>query len=390
MWTDKYLICVILIQLLLLKVVDSTESSNSMDGDTPKDNLLPLSVNSVLLNRDEANSFLNKERTRLLLTKRQLKDSKLTHVNRRFLKTRCNAGQWFEEEYWSDKCNSCGHGRYQDKDGHYDSSCKACPTGTYMPLNSGTSCGHCTAGQYQNQNAQAGCKHCPVGQYQNQNVQAGCKHCPTGQYQNQNVQYGCEHCPVGQYQNENANYVFHDTKNWQASEHECVAVNVWTVSCPDRDCATNWMDNADNILFHFNPRGGSHDHTPNKIVMNTRSSGSWKSDSHSLVNPPGPLQAKITATRIGFEVRIGGSLVYTYNHILPWNTFTHIQSDADASVQKACYVGCKSCSVGQYQDQNKQTGCKHCPGGQYHNQNLQTGCKHCSSGKFFFPIYSRT
>ena len=32
MWTDKYLICVVLIQLLLLKVVDSTESSNAVNA----------------------------------------------------------------------------------------------------------------------------------------------------------------------------------------------------------------------------------------------------------------------------------------------------------------------------------------------------------------------
>ena len=116
MWTDKYLICVILTQLLLLKVVDSTESSNSMDGGTPKDNLLPLSVNSVLLNRDEANSFLNNERTRKLLTKRQLKDSKLTHeVNRRYLKTTCNSGYRFEQHWYGDECYQCLRGTYQDE-----------------------------------------------------------------------------------------------------------------------------------------------------------------------------------------------------------------------------------------------------------------------------------
>ena len=204
MWTDKYLICVILTQLLLFKVVESTESSNSMDGGTPKDNLLPLSVNSVLLNRDEANSFLNNERTRKLLTKRQLltlslfKDSKLAHVDRRFLAT-CGPGRWFEWEFWNDECHSCGHGRYQDKNGHQDSSCKACPTGQYMNLNSGTSCGHCPTGQYQNSNVQTGCKHCPGGQYQNYNAQLGCKHCPSGQYQNQNLQTGCKHCSAGKF-----------------------------------------------------------------------------------------------------------------------------------------------------------------------------------------------
>ena len=37
----KYLTCVILISLLLLKVVEPTKSSNSMNGVTPKNSLLP-------------------------------------------------------------------------------------------------------------------------------------------------------------------------------------------------------------------------------------------------------------------------------------------------------------------------------------------------------------
>ena len=80
----KYLLYVLLVQVLLVKVVESVESTNSVDGG---DNIsLQRSlrdVNSVLLNRDEANRFLNVEDTRLLLTKRQHKDSKFAFVNRR-------------------------------------------------------------------------------------------------------------------------------------------------------------------------------------------------------------------------------------------------------------------------------------------------------------------
>ena len=114
----SFFIFVVLIQFL--KVVESVESSNSMDGNMPQKSLLPQTrdVNSVLLNRDEANSFLNNERTQKLLTKRQLKDSKLIHIDRRILKS-CGTGQLWVDK-WFDECHSCGHGRYQDKNRHQD------------------------------------------------------------------------------------------------------------------------------------------------------------------------------------------------------------------------------------------------------------------------------
>ena len=55
----------------------------------------------------------------------------------------CNRGESYRGV--TSSCGHCGHGRYQDKEGHYDEQCKSCPTG-----------------QYQNQNSQHGCKHCPT------------------------------------------------------------------------------------------------------------------------------------------------------------------------------------------------------------------------------------
>ena len=240
MWNLKYLIYVLLVQVLLIKVVESVESSNSMDGG---DNISLQGslrdVNSVLLNRDQANRFLNVEDTRLLLTKRQHKGSK--YANRRlgllgkivcFEKKTCGAGKNWKSDsrcLYRDECTSCTTGRYQNQNSHYskckscattcgkgtkfsacsktaDRTCPSCGTGQYQNSNShsSTSCKSCTSGKHQDQNAQAGCKSCSAGKYQNSNSQSACKSCPGGKYQNQNAQSACKSCPGGQYQNSNA------------------------------------------------------------------------------------------------------------------------------------------------------------------------------------------
>ena len=48
--------------------------------------------------------------------------------------------------------------------------------------------------------------------------------------------------------------------------------------------------------------------------MNCRSSGSWLGGVYLDSNIRGSLQATITVTAIGFEVRIDGNLIHTYNH----------------------------------------------------------------------------
>jgi hypothetical protein len=297
-------IFVILIQFL--KVVESVESE----------------IDTILINRDEANSFIDKEHTRNLLTKRQLKNSKLTHVNRRYLKTRCNAGSWFEENWWptSDKCYHCGKGRYQDKNGHYDTRCKDCPTGQWQNQNGQHGCKHCPTGQYQNSNVQAVCKHCPTGKYQNQNVQAGCKHCPTGQYQNQNAQAGCKHCPTGQYQNQNV-------------QDGC------------KGCPTGQYQNQNNIKTGCK-------HCPGGQYQNQNVQAGCK---HC---PTGQYQNQ-NNIKTGCKHCLGGQ---------------YQNQNAQA--------GCKHCPTGQYQNQNVQVqgGCKGCPTGQYQDQNFKTNCKDCTGG----------
>ena len=138
-------------------------------------------VNSILVNREEANSFLHSKRD--LTGRRRLKQ--------------CGGGQWFEYGFWSDSCHSCGTGRYQNSNSHQEAGCKVCPVGQYQNSIAQAGCKGCPTGQYQNSNAQTVCKHCPTGQYQNSNKQTGCKHCPTGQYQNSNAQTWCKHCTNG-------------------------------------------------------------------------------------------------------------------------------------------------------------------------------------------------
>ena len=177
-----------------------TTLSNSIDVETPKGNSLPLDVNTVLLNRDEANTFLNKERTRKLLTKRQLKDSKLIHIDRRILKS-CGTGQWWEDGMFWDECHKCGAGRYQDKNRHQDTSCKACPVGYYTWHTSDWECYKCPAGFQQPKTAQtslSSCWSCPSGTRSNEGSQ-WCYGCNQGtQFVAKNT--GCRGCSAGQYQ----------------------------------------------------------------------------------------------------------------------------------------------------------------------------------------------
>ena len=181
-----------------------TTLSNSIDVETPKGNSLPLDVNTVLLNRDEANTFLNKERTRKLLTKRQLKDSKLIHIDRRILWS-CGTGQRWVDKVW-DECHNCGAGRYQDQNEHWASSCKGCQPGRVSSSGS-SGCLDCSPGTYQNPEKD-GCYSCDPGQYSSSGS-SGCSDCMSGTFTAYYGSSGCTDCPQGTYQKPGEHDVCH-------------------------------------------------------------------------------------------------------------------------------------------------------------------------------------
>ena len=68
-----------------------------------------MDLNSILIQPDDANQFLPAKRT--------------LHGGRRLDKV-CAQGTSYEHGVFYDECNDCGPGKYQDQNGHQQSSCK--------------------------------------------------------------------------------------------------------------------------------------------------------------------------------------------------------------------------------------------------------------------------
>ena len=151
----------------------------------------------------------------------------------------CNPGQYifpFGNTTNDRGCTDCPLGRYETSQATYackycprgfkgntlpgQTSCAACPSGTYDPSEQSgvcvnTSVGHyqpyegtitqlqCPPGEYQDEEGQMRCKDCAAGSYNDvygASADGACKLCETGKYQDQEGASTCVVCPLGTYQ----------------------------------------------------------------------------------------------------------------------------------------------------------------------------------------------
>lgn len=109
----------------------------------------------------------------------------------------CHAGTYAVSNSTFSECVSCPSGYFSNNTG--STECAPCVAGTYQNAEGQSECIACSKGFFQNEIGQSSCKKCDAGSYQNTTGQETCLLCETGTYQSAQGQQHCDSCPAGTY-----------------------------------------------------------------------------------------------------------------------------------------------------------------------------------------------
>ena len=109
--------------------------------------------------------------------------------------TICSAGHYAAAA--RSACISCSPGYYADGSGN--SSCTACPSGSYQSRYGSHGCYQCLPGTYASKIGTSSCSPCAVGRYASSYGATACASCSPGYYQSSTGQSSCTACLAGRY-----------------------------------------------------------------------------------------------------------------------------------------------------------------------------------------------
>ena len=296
-------------------------------------------------------------------------------------------------------CKLCAAGTYSTHEGSSEGpECEHCPLGTYSDT-PGEACSACEAGRYGDDTGLTSCKLCPRSTYLDTIGSArrsDCKSCPVGQYSDQqgNGNVGqCSSCLRGTFQDELL-LPYIEVKSTSCAEgfEEISAI-------PYSSGATYFSTFREAVLAF-----------QNGTVIDTDKPNHWK------LAPP-----TIHDISVGFPFLNTSRILTNISNISVWVNrtewvnrtlaeipdisvgFPFVDTSRDLTQElvflpwRACFQlrrgnnagpgqpECKTCSVGQYQDQLGQTNCSLCPEGKSNGavaQDSASDCLDCAVGKF--------
>lgn len=296
-------------------------------------------------------------------------------------------------------CKPCAAGTYSTHEGSSEGpECEHCPLGKYSDA-PGEVCSDCEAGRYGDDTGLTSCKLCPRSTYLDTIGSArrsDCKSCPVGQYSDQqgNDNVGqCSSCLRGTFQDELL-LPYTEVKSTGCAEgfQEISAIPYSSGATYfatfreavlafqngaviDTDKPNHWKlapPTIDDVLVGF-PFLNTH-----RILTNISNISVWVNRTewvnHTL--------AEIPDISVGFPF-VDTSRDLTQELVfLPWRACFQLRRGNNAGPGQP---ECKSCSVGQYQDQLGQTNCSLCPKGKSNGavaQDSASDCLDCAVGKF--------
>lgn len=277
----------------------------------------------------------------------------------------CAQGTWLQGAPGTDgkichttrSCTNCAAGRHGAGDTLQTSvkHCEDCPAGKYSVLKTTDGetipipeCTACAFGTFQKHTAQTECESCAQGTYEDTGGAKICKSCATGRYGNNALskesESHCADCAAGQYQSKEA-------------ATECIACTCGTFQAlvgQDKceQCAVGKFQGQEGQTTCSN--------------CNNNTAGQFAGEG----------ACACTSCPVGEFCPLNATCGHNATQLI--NATGFVTHHATANV-------CKSCAVGQFNDQVKQESCHHCPDGKYQDAESYETCHECAAGQFSGP-----
>ncbi|KAJ6254390.1 insulin-like growth factor binding protein [Anaeramoeba flamelloides] len=303
----------------------------------------------------------------------------------------CEKGT-FTNEKKSTQCHDCAIGTYSDIQGL--SKCLDCGPGLYSAKTKSTFCDQCSKGKFSNKTSNTECRECHFGTYSNLQESIECKKCSVGSYQNATGKTKCEYC---------ANGSFTKAKGYE----NCIKCSPGTYQPNVRSkeclqCEKGFYQDDEGATECKLCQGGKISNKMGQLFCDPCESGTYSNEirTECLKCPRGTYNNKTGVSSIDMceacPLLTYGPIVgsKSIDGCIPckegyWSeTIGGISESVCIPCSKGTFLdpkqtemGCQTCQLGSYSDQEAMTACILCPEGTTHSKNFQKYVD-CQSGTY--------